>query len=260
MKLVGMILAGGMGKRMQSDLPKVLHEIKDKPMIYYSLKLLSQLPIDDIQVIVGYQKDIVKKAVKDIARQLQIASKIHFASQPEPLGTGHAVRCGLKKVADDTTDVLVLNGDDSAFYSPETIKAVLNLHTSINSDLTFVTLKVDNPIGLGRILRNEGGEVMAIIEDKAATSEQKLINEVNDGCYIFRYYYLKRYINSIKKSSTGEYYLTDLVGIGVKNEAKISTFMLDKRHEWVGVNTQEDLLEANNLAKNNGNFQNFKTQ
>lgn len=247
MKITAILLAGGKGKRMHSRNPKVLYKVSGKPLIFYSLKLLSQLPFDDIQVVIGYRKALVKSAVLSISKKLRLRQKVGFAVQTKMLGTGNAVAIALREVANKITDVLVLNGDDSCFYSPQTIKKVLALHTKARSDMTFVTLKLKNPTGLGRIVRDKSGKVVRIIEEKAATSAQKKINEVNDGCYVFKTSWLRRFIGKIPLSAAGEYYLTDLVAIGGKFGARIETFTLDKTNEWVGINTKEELARAREL-------------
>ena len=274
--ITAILLAGGKGKRMHSRLPKVLHEIAGYPLLYYSLKLLSKLPIYDIQVSLGYKqsltlrdkqsltlrdkqslilanarikKDTVKSVALDIGKELNIAKKLNFVVQYKRLGTGHAVRTTLKYIDPSIEDILVLYGDDSFLYKPETIKRVLSLHDKSQADLTFITLRVDDPGGMGRIVHDAEGKVVRIIEEKAATEAQKKTREVNDGCYVFRTSWIREFIKQIPLSATGEYYLTDLVEIGAKNGAKIETYTLADTREWFGVNTREQLAQANQIMK-----------
>lgn len=238
------LLAGGKGKRMHSRLPKVLHKIADRPLLYYSLKLLSHLRINDIQVVIGYHKDIVKREAVAIAQELSVASRIYFSAQKKMLGTGDAVRTALEHI-DGTEDVLVLYGDDSFMYKVSTINDVLNLHKNSRADITFITLIVKNPGGMGRIIRDKTGKVLQIVEEKAATPAQLKIREINDGCYVFKASWLRKFINRIPLNAVGEYYLTDLVEIGAKNGASIETYKLGDASEWFGVNTKEQLAQAN---------------
>lgn len=250
MKITAILLAAGRGKRMHSRIPKVLHKIGDKPLLFYSLSLLGQLPIDDIQVVIGYNKDIVKRVVLAMYQELKQEQKfpkqkVSFAVQNKMLGTGDAVRLAMAGVGRDTHSVLVINGDDSFLYRPRTIKEVLNVHAKSKADMTFITLRVENPSGLGRIVRDKQGKVQRIVEEKAATEAQKKIREVNDGVYVFKALWLREFMNKIPLSAVGEYYLTDLVEIGAKNGARIETYVLPDTGEWFGVNTKEELARAN---------------
>lgn len=245
MKLAAVLLAGGKGKRMHSVLPKVLHQVSGKPLIFYSLRLLSSLPVGKIIIVVGYRKNVVKNAVlKEVSKVVK--KKLNFVVQKKQLGTGNAVSVALGDVGREIRDILVLNGDDSFLYKPETIKRVLALHKKSGAVMTFITLVIDKPSG-GRIVRDKQGKVIRIVEEKAATNEQLKIREINDGCYIFDAGWLRRNITNIKLNPVGEYYLTDLVEIGAKNGAKIETYVLSDTNEWFGVNTREQLAQANQI-------------
>ena len=233
------ILAAGKGKRMNSkSVNKVALPLADKPMIVHTVGLLEKVGIKEIVVVVGF----AKKSVMNV-----LGSKVIFAEQKKRLGTAHAVECALKKMPTDVEDVLVVNGDDSAFYSEKIITELMKSHLSSNSAFTFLTIEKDNPFGLGRIVRDSKNELIAIVEEKNATESQKTIKEVNPGCYIFRISYLKKYINKVKKNElTGEYYLTDLVDLGIKNNEKIET-LRGGSIAWRGVNTKDELQEAEKL-------------
>ncbi len=233
------ILAAGKGKRMNSkSVNKVALPLADKPMIVHTVGLLEKVGIKEIVVVVGF----AKKSVMNV-----LGSKVIFAEQKKRLGTAHAVECALKKMPTDVEDVLVVNGDDSAFYSEKIITELMKSHLSSNSAFTFLTIEKDNPFGLGRIVRDSKNELIAIVEEKNATESQKTIKEVNPGCYIFRISYLKKHINKVKKNElTGEYYLTDLVDLGIKNNEKIET-LRGGSIAWRGVNTKDELQEAEKL-------------
>ncbi|MEK7182924.1 MAG: sugar phosphate nucleotidyltransferase [Patescibacteria group bacterium] len=241
MDVAGIILAGGQGKRMHSRLPKVLHKVAGRPLIEYPIRLLRALELEPIVVAVGYKAELVKKTVEKLNKA------ILFAYQPKPLGTGNAVRLALPLVKKSKT-VMVLNGDDSAFYRPETLRRILDHHTKSGADMTLVTLEVTDPTGMGRIVRDTQGTFRAIVEDKIATDEQRKIKEINDGCYVFSTDWLSRFIDKIPESPVGEYYLTSLVEIGGKFGTKIETFKLPDNNEWFGIDTKEKLEEANRMS------------
>lgn len=235
MDIAGIILAGGWGRRMKSRTPKVLHKLSGKPLIYYPIKLLRAVGIKKIMVV--YRNDRVRKTVELLDKEVILVHQL------QPLGTASAVGCALPKIKESTT--LVLNGDDSAFYTPATIKKVISTHQKNQAQMTFVTLKVSDPTGFGRVVRDKDGRVVGIIEEKIATEEQKKNREINDGCYVFDTKWLKHNIVKVPKSAAGEYYLTRLVDIGAANGAKIATFTLENSNEWFGIDTKEKLRQAN---------------
>lgn len=233
------ILAAGKGKRMKSrDVNKVTLALGGKPMVVHTIELLSKLGIKKIIVVVGFAKESVISLLKD---------KALFAEQKRRMGTAHAVACAIPKLLNGTKDVLVLNGDDSALYDVQTIKKLIMKHTSTDASLTFLTIEMKNPQGLGRVARDENGKVYAIVEEKDATAEQLKIREINPACYIFKFEFLKKYLPKVKKSPvTGEYYLTSLLDIGIKNNEKIETLAAGP-FVWRGVNTKEELEQAEEL-------------
>ncbi|MEK7472837.1 MAG: Mur ligase family protein [Patescibacteria group bacterium] len=234
--LTGVILAGGRGARMHSSLPKILHAISGRPMISFSLENLRNAGIKNIVTVFGYKRNIILK---------RLSKNINFAIQPKPLGTGNAVLNAFPKIPKKTSMLLVINGDDSAFYTPKTIKNVIELHKNNNSILTFVSLIQKNPAGLGRVIRDINGKLLGIVEEKNATEKQKNIKEVNDGLYVFNYKWLQKNIFRIKKNSvSSEYYLPDLIKIALKNKEKVSVYKLPDSSEWQGINTPEQLIEA----------------
>ena len=238
-KLGAIILAAGKGKRMNSkNINKVVLSLAKKPMIVHTISLLEKVSIKEIVIVVGFAKESVMSL---------LGSEVIFAEQKKRLGTAHAVLCGLKKMPEDIDDVLVVNGDDSAFYSKDLINDLINTHFSSNASLTFLTIDKKNPSGLGRVVRDGKGKVIAIVEEKDATQSERQIKEINPGCYIFKVHFLKKYLKTVKKSEvTGEYYLTDLIDIGIRNNEKIEAFRGGSL-PWRGVNTKKELLEAEKL-------------
>lgn len=245
-KLAVILLAAGKGKRMNSKhINKVVLKLAGRQMVLRTIDLLENLKISPIIVVVGF----AKKSVMDLLEQ-----RVVFVDQKKRLGTAHAVKCALKYLPHNVTEVLILNGDDSAFYKEETIKSLVEKHREKDSSFTFLTIEVDNPTGLGRVIRNGNGKVDAVVEEKDATLEQKRIKEINPGCYIFDLEFLKTHIGQINKSSTtGEYYLTSLIGVAIKYHKKVETVRVGKI-PWRGINTIEELREAERLFAKNGNL------
>lgn len=217
---------------------KVVLNLGEKPMILYTIELLEKLQIKPIIVVVGFARDSVMSV---------LGNRVIFAEQKKRLGTAHATQCGLKKLNSKTSDILVLNGDDSAFYTENLIEKLLETHLTSKAALTFLTIALDDPSGLGRIIRGKNGEVLAIVEEKDATEEEKKIKEVNPACYLFKRSFLKKYLGKVKKNKiTGEYYLVDLIGIAVSNKEKVEAVEM-KEIPWRGVNTEKELKEARRL-------------
>jgi bifunctional UDP-N-acetylglucosamine pyrophosphorylase / glucosamine-1-phosphate N-acetyltransferase len=240
--LGAIILAAGQGKRMESTTAnKVTLSLAGKPMILYTADLLLELQVSSIVVVVGFAKESVESLLKDRAI---------FAEQTERLGTAHAVQAALEKMPTNVRDILILQGDDSAFYKKELIESLAKKHFKSNSSFTFLTIEVDNPTGLGRILRDKNGNLKGIVEEKDATDAQKQIREINPACYVASIAFLRKYLSQVEKSTvTGEYYLTSLIDIGIRNKEIVETLAAG-RIPWRGVNTPKELQEAEDLITN----------
>lgn len=239
-KLGAIILAAGKGTRMKSGKTnKVALLLADKPLILHSIHLLEKMKFAQIVVVVGFAKESVKDVLK--------GTKVVFAEQKMRLGTAHAARSALGSIDEAVTDILIMQGDDSHFYREETITKLVDAHFKSDASLTFLTIKADNPFGLGRIVRNRKGDVVAITEEKDATEKIRKIKEVNPACYMFSVEFLKKYLPLVPKSKiTGEYYLTSLIDIAIQNKHKIETLRVGSM-PWRGVNTKEELAEAERL-------------
>jgi bifunctional UDP-N-acetylglucosamine pyrophosphorylase/glucosamine-1-phosphate N-acetyltransferase len=237
--LGAIILAAGRGKRMNSKtINKVAMQLADKPMIVHAINLLESLGIKQVVVVVGH----AKKSVMDI-----LGNKVIFAEQSKRLGTAHAVLCGLKKMPKNISDILVINGDDSAFYTKQTIEKLIDLHSTSDASITLLTIEKENPLGLGRIIRDTNGKISSVIEEKDATEVQRKIKEINPACYVFKVQFLDKYLSKVKKSEvTGEYYLTSLIGMGIVNKELIETYR-GGNLSWRGVNTKDELAEAEKI-------------
>lgn len=240
--LTAIILAAGKGTRMQStDTNKVAMQVHGKPMLLRTIEILKSAQIKNIVVVVGFAKDSVTRI---------LPPEIIVAEQDEQLGTGHAVSCALAKLPATTKEVLIIYGDDSFLYPPETFRGLYEIHKRENAKITFITMDSKNPTGFGRIMRDENKNIIGIVEEKNASDEQKRIKEINLGCYIIDKEYLEKNIKGIKKNEvTGEYYITDIIDIISSHHGKISAYKLTNE-KWKGVNTKEDLLEAEKIMQN----------
>jgi bifunctional N-acetylglucosamine-1-phosphate-uridyltransferase/glucosamine-1-phosphate-acetyltransferase GlmU-like protein len=238
--LGAIILAAGKGKRMQSrEINKVAMLLNDKPIIAHVLSVLENMDFKTIVVVIGFAKESVINAVKD--------SSVLFAEQEEQLGTGHAVVTALEKIPESVSDVLVIQGDDSYFYTEDLFSKLSKKHFATNAAMTFLTIQVENQIGLGRVVRDEYGNVVSVIEEKDADDKIKNITEINPACYIFSVSFLKKYLPKLQKSPvTGEYYLTSLIDTAIKNKERLETVQAGFI-PWRGVNTPEELAEAERL-------------
>jgi UDP-N-acetylmuramoyl-L-alanyl-D-glutamate--2,6-diaminopimelate ligase len=231
------VLAAGKGTRMKSGLPKVLHKICGRPMITYSLQHLRDAGVGEIIVVVSFKKNLV-------IRQIQGAVKIAIQKDPKG-GTADAAYSGLQHVSKEAKYVMVLYGDDTAFYSSETINKVLENHKNEGATLSFVSLIKDDPHGLGRIVRDKKGNLKGIVEEKDATEEERKIKEINDGLYVFDRKWLERNLPKVEKSPiSGEYYIVELIKIAIDQGKKTIAYTLPNSIEWQGINTPEELALA----------------
>lgn len=228
------VLAAGRGTRMQSDVPKVLHKISGRPMISYSLENLRKALFEKIVVVVGYGKEEVKK---------EIGGAVDIAVQPKPLGNANAVSYGLKKIEQGIKNVMIVQGDDSAFYTPTTLGKLIKQHTRSNAKITLATIFKKDPGKLGVVKRDKKGNILGI-EHWNGEGKPPSAGEINCGLWVFNRAWLEKALPKIKKNEKGEYYLTDVIPIAISEKAKIQTVKIPEE-EWVGVNTPEELAIAN---------------
>lgn len=240
--LYAVILAAGKGKRINAaEKNKVVFEVAGTPMIKRTLSNLKNAGINNVVVVVGHAKNSVI-SVLDV--------HVKVVEQKKLLGTADAVRKALVKIPQETSDILVLNGDDSFLFNKKILRKLYALHKNDKADLTLLTLEIDNPKGLGRIIRGKKGDVVRIAEEKDSTDLEKQIHEINPGCYIFDRNFLREFIGEIPKSQvTGEYYITSILEAATKNHKKLSALTL-KNFKWRGVNTISELEEASKLVEN----------
>jgi len=235
MNLDIVILAAGRGTRMNSNIPKVLHQIGGDSMLGHVLNAARKLESQQIHIVVGYGAEQIKQ-------EFITDKELQWALQEQQLGTGHAVMQAMPSI--DTTKpekrVLVLYGDVPLTNFSTLIKLVQQANANTLCILTLVT---ENPKGLGRIVRDDSGEITAIVEEKDASDEQKKINEVNTGIMVIPATKLNTWLNSLgNDNAQGEYYLTDLVAMAAADdESVISAMVIDDENEVQGVNDKAQL-------------------
>jgi len=243
--LAVVILAAGQGKRMANpDLPKVMVELAGKPMLGRVLSVVSELSPARTILIVGHHRELVINYTV-----ANFGTDIEFAVQQEQLGTGHAVMQTEKLLKNFEGNVLILSGD-VPLLTVETIQKLIAYHEAENNDLSMLTVNIADPTHYGRIIRDESGKLQGIVEDRDATPEQKSITEINPAIYIVRNVRLFEALNHIAAhNAQGEYYLTDIVGVMNTAGNKIGALTADDYKETVGVNTPEELTEAEEILR-----------
>jgi bifunctional UDP-N-acetylglucosamine pyrophosphorylase/glucosamine-1-phosphate N-acetyltransferase len=233
MPLSVVILAAGQGKRMNSDLPKVLQPLAGRPLLTHVIDAARAVGAADIHVVYGHGGERVREALHE--------DTLRWALQPEQLGTGHAVTQAMPGVADDAL-VLVLYGD-VPLVRPETLRrlvAAAGAHT-----LALLSVRMKDPAGYGRVVRDRGGRVVRIVEHKDATAKERAIDEANTGLMAAPAAQLKRWLGRIKnENAQGEYYLTDVVVQAVKDGMAIEAIVADSEDEVLGVNDKQQLAEV----------------
>jgi len=233
-KRAAIVLAAGKGKRMNSDIPKVLHRIHGRPMITILLDTLVRMKFDRIVVVIGHKGEMVQDALA--------AYPVTFVWQHEQLGTGHAVMMAREKLADLQGTTLVVAGD-VPFLSEESITLLFDKHVSTNSAATCLSAVFDDPTGYGRIVRDgKSDRLKQIIEHKDATEEIREIREINSGTFCFDNQLLLQSLDHIgTDNAQGEYYLTDAVKILYDKGLPVSIAVAANPEEVKGVNSVEQL-------------------
>ena len=234
-RIKAVILAAGKGTRMQSDLPKVVHEIDGKCLVDYVIDAAQGAGAEDICLVVGYKHDVVKDKIshKDVS----------YALQEEQLGTGHAVRCASEFIEGDG-ETFILFGD-TPLITADTLKRLVAYHREKKNTVTVLSAYVQNATGYGRIIRDENGEFRKSVEHKDATPEELEVHEVNSGMYVFDTRELREALGQLTPNNAqGEYYLPDTLSIIKEKGLRADAYMLDDDEDITGVNDKEQLAEA----------------
>ncbi len=235
MKTASILLAAGLGKRMRSALPKMLHPVLGKPIVLHALAAVQPLADLPPVVVVGYGAEAVVSAVV-----AAFGEGARFALQAEQLGTGHAVRCAQPLLEGEADEVLVTFAD-MPLLREGTLREILATRREQDAVLTMASVIGDVPRGFGRVVRDDAGRVVAIVEEAVATPEQLAIREYNISAYCFSAEWLWEHLAQLKVSPKGEYYLTDLVGMAVAEGRPVESVVLSDPLEGLGINDRVDL-------------------
>ncbi|MBM4139960.1 MAG: UDP-N-acetylglucosamine diphosphorylase/glucosamine-1-phosphate N-acetyltransferase, partial [Nitrospira sp.] len=262
MKIMCVVLAAGLGKRMNSSLPKVLNTLHGMPMLHHVLNTLYELNPLRIVVVAGKHLKEIKESLYKIQDTrckihnkknhtsgiMHRASGILFAEQKVPMGTGDALLKAWTALKGFQGTVVVVNGDTPLILS-KTLKKFLTLHGKKRNSISILSFITKDPGSYGRVIRDGAGDIISIIEDKDATEHQKKIKEVNSGVYAIEADTL-HLLKEIKlNESKGEYYLTDIIGVAKDKGIKIGVYCIVSEDEFMGVNTQEDFEKVRQLMR-----------
>ena len=234
------ILAAGMGTRMKSTMPKVLHKVCGKPLSKWVIDASEAAGADKVCAVVGHKAETVKEVLGDVCE---------FALQAEQKGTGHAVMQAIDVIKNSKGEVVILNGD-TPLITAETINKAIEYHKNNGNQATVITAILDDATGYGRIVRDNDGSVLKIVEQKDASKEEKKINEVNSGMYVFDAQSLVYALDKITPNNAqGEYYLTDTLEILLSAGKKIGGYAISDNDEIRGINDRVQLNEAEKIMQ-----------
>ena len=245
-KLEAIILAAGKGTRMQSDLPKVCHEVGGRPMVCAVVDACLDSGCDRIVVVVGYKQELVREALESYG------DKVEFAVQHEQLGTGHAVVSAVDAFPFEDraeTDVFVLCGDGPLIRS-STLDTMLALHRSRNAAATLATSVIDDPSGYGRIVRDTDGRFERIVEQKNASEDELKINEVNPSYYCMNALAMFEALKQVNRNElTGEYYITDVFELMLKRGLPVEVIDAVPAEDILSINTLDHLAHVDAIYR-----------
>lgn len=238
-QLKTVILAAGKGTRMKSSLPKVVHRVMGKCMVELVIGAAREAGSDSVCLVIGYEGEQVRK---------EVGEGVRYVWQKEQLGTGHAVKCAREFIGTEG-DVLILCGD-TPLITGKTLKALYEYHKKEGNAATLLSAMVENADGYGRIIRDKDGHFIKNVEHKDATEEERESKEINSGMYLFAAGDLSEALEELTNDNAqGEYYLPDTLEIIRKKGRKVEAFALENGEEIAGVNTLEQLAEAEAVMK-----------
>ncbi|MDD4212872.1 MAG: sugar phosphate nucleotidyltransferase [Bacilli bacterium] len=234
MEMSAIILAAGKGTRMKSDHPKCAHIIIDKPMIEYVVDSLKELKVQNIIAVVGYGKERIMELLGD---------KVEYAVQEEQLGTAHAVKMA-RPLLEGKEGITIIAIGDMPFIKKETFYSMVLNHIQERADVTVLTVDHPQPYGYGRILRDDNGQVLRIIEERDCTKDQTAITEINSSVYTVNNKILFSLLDKVKnKNVQKEYYLTDIIDIACKQNLRVKAYKTTDYKELSGINNKLQLMD-----------------
>ncbi|MCH7548393.1 MAG: NTP transferase domain-containing protein [Candidatus Krumholzibacteriota bacterium] len=233
MSFAAVILAAGQGTRMKSDQPKVLHEIGGRAMILYVIDAVRSIDPEHVVVVVGYQQDRVRRVCE--------GRGVEFVVQKEQLGTGHAVLQTQPILGSFQGTVVVLNGDVPGL-APETLARFVAHHVESAAAATVLSARMPDATGYGRIVRDDDGSLLRIVEHNDASARELAIDEINSGLFCFDAPVL---FEALRRTDTGnaqsEYYLTDVIDVIRSDGKSVAAYCVEDHNEVAGVNTEAEL-------------------
>ncbi|MFA6963463.1 MAG: sugar phosphate nucleotidyltransferase [Patescibacteria group bacterium] len=245
-KYAAIILAAGKGTRMNdgsdSPIPKVMFEIAGEPIIRHSVDLIRHAGIDDVVLVVGYKKELIEDFFKD---------EVSYAVQENQLGTGHAAAMAKPLLRGKTESIIIFYGDNP-LYKPSTVKKIIELYEQEKPTVAMLSVVFDDPKfwGFGRILRDDSGEVIGIVEQKDCTPEESLVKESNPGFYIFNAEWFWDNIEKIgNENAQHEFYLTDMIVKAKEQNKRIVAMPVSRESEALGINNPDQLALAEKILK-----------
>jgi len=239
-----LVMAAGLGTRMKSKRAKVLHELGGAPLISYVVRTAQALNPKTILVVVGHQAEEVEQAVLR-----EVGELASFVVQANQRGTGDAVESARSRLESSDSLVLVLSGD-VPLIKVETLRKFIEHHQNAGADCSILSVRLENPTGYGRIVRDENDAFQKIVEQRDATDEQRQVKEINSGIYCFDAKELFRALRKVEPANDqGEYYLTDVAEIILRNGGTVSVFLHTDTREVSGINTRAELAEFENLIR-----------
>ena len=242
---IAIILAAGKGTRMQSDLPKVCHPIGGRPMVCAVVDACLEVGCDRTVAVVGYKQDLVREALAPYE------GRVEFAVQDKQNGTGHAVKCALPAVESlpDETPIFILCGDGPLIRS-DTLRTILDLHTKTNASATMATSVVEDPTGYGRIVRDNAGRFLKIVEQANATDQERAIHEINPSYYCFRLGDLKDGLARVTPNAkSGEEYVTDVPELLLADGKRVEVIDAVPPEDVLSINTPAQLAEVDAIFR-----------
>jgi bifunctional UDP-N-acetylglucosamine pyrophosphorylase / glucosamine-1-phosphate N-acetyltransferase len=239
-KIGVVILAAGKGTRLGCvDRPKVMMEIGGKPILSYIIKTLQKAGFakNQIAVVVGFQEQKVREYLGD---------DVVYVHQEQQLGTAHAAWTGMQSLPKDLELILIMNGDDSAFYTVEILEDFMQKYSDNDAILSVLTAEVDDNTQLGRVIRDSDGNFIKALEKEELNAEQKKIKEINTGTYLMNRKWFEEIFPRMEKiNGLGEYGMPTIVKMAVQDKKKVTAIPIPDNNQWFGINNKEELEKAN---------------